>query len=159
MIVKAMSEQGVRLNIRKATLRSWRREFARHLRALDVEANATERAVRAQTQVAKPDALYRTDQRGMSRHTRERMQTAAADLLKGDVRVEIGRTKLIETRRAVERGWLAAADILEDEGRHELAGAVRRFVERFEPARTDQERVVAALRDRARERSERSFTR
>jgi hypothetical protein len=33
MVVKAMSEQGVRLNIRKSTLREWRREFARHLRA------------------------------------------------------------------------------------------------------------------------------
>ena len=33
MVVKAVSEQGVRLNIRKATLREWRRDFARHLRA------------------------------------------------------------------------------------------------------------------------------
>jgi Relaxase/Mobilisation nuclease domain len=33
MVVKAVSEEGVRLNIRKAALREWRREFARHLRA------------------------------------------------------------------------------------------------------------------------------
>ena len=33
MVVKAVSEEGMRLNIRKATLREWRREFARHLRA------------------------------------------------------------------------------------------------------------------------------
>jgi Relaxase/Mobilisation nuclease domain len=33
MVIKAVSEEGVRLNIRKATLRDWRREFARHLRA------------------------------------------------------------------------------------------------------------------------------
>ena len=33
VLVKAMGEEGVRLNIRKATLREWRREFARHLRA------------------------------------------------------------------------------------------------------------------------------
>jgi len=46
VVVKAVSEQGVRLNIRKATLRGWRKEFARHLRAHGVEANATERAVR-----------------------------------------------------------------------------------------------------------------
>ena len=32
LVVKAMSEQGRRLNIRKETLRQWRREFARHLR-------------------------------------------------------------------------------------------------------------------------------
>jgi type IV secretory pathway VirD2 relaxase len=46
MVVKAMSERGVRLNIRKATLREWRRDFARHLRALGVAANATDRGVR-----------------------------------------------------------------------------------------------------------------
>jgi type IV secretory pathway VirD2 relaxase len=34
VVVKAISEQGVRLHIRKATLREWRREFAQHLRAL-----------------------------------------------------------------------------------------------------------------------------
>ena len=46
MVIKALGEHGVRLNIRKATLRHWRQEFARHLRALGVAANATERAVR-----------------------------------------------------------------------------------------------------------------
>lgn len=40
MVVKAVSEQGVRLNIRKATLREWRRKFARHLRAYGVDGNA-----------------------------------------------------------------------------------------------------------------------
>jgi hypothetical protein len=45
LVVKAMSERGERLNIYKATLRDWRRDFARYLRELGVEANATERAV------------------------------------------------------------------------------------------------------------------
>src|SRR5258708_38511329 len=44
LVLKAVSEQGVRLNIRKAILRHWRSEFARNLRLLGVEANATERA-------------------------------------------------------------------------------------------------------------------
>ena len=46
LVLKAVSEQGVRLNIKKATLRHWRSEFARNLRLLGVDANATERAVR-----------------------------------------------------------------------------------------------------------------
>jgi type IV secretory pathway VirD2 relaxase len=46
LVLKAVSEQGVRLNIKKATLRHWRSEFARNLRMLGVEANATERAIR-----------------------------------------------------------------------------------------------------------------
>jgi hypothetical protein len=45
-VVKAMSEQGVRLGISKATLQRWRQELARYLRARGIEANATRRAVR-----------------------------------------------------------------------------------------------------------------
>src|SRR3954452_5385626 len=48
LVVKAESEQGVRLNIRKATLRNWREQFAENLRDLGIAANATERAVRGE---------------------------------------------------------------------------------------------------------------
>jgi hypothetical protein len=40
VVVKAMSEQGKRLNIRKPTLRAWRTQFAENLRELGVAANA-----------------------------------------------------------------------------------------------------------------------
>jgi hypothetical protein len=66
MVVKAVSEKGERLNIRKATLRGWRREFARHLRTLGVPANATERSVRGQNRSPKLDGIYRAEQRGES---------------------------------------------------------------------------------------------
>jgi len=61
-----VSEQGVRLNIRKATLREWRRDFARHLRDQGIAANATERAVRGETRTRPPDAIYRATLRGDS---------------------------------------------------------------------------------------------
>src|SRR5262249_39784135 len=150
---------GIRLNIKKATLRGWRREFARHLRSLGVEANATERAVRGESRSPKLDPIYRADQRGASRHTRDQVQTVASELLRGDVRVEVGQRKLIETRRAVEKGWVAVADILAGEGRHELASTVRRFVERFDPAATNREQIASAVRSRAREQPHRSSTR
>jgi len=51
LVVRAVSEDGKRLNIRKATLREWRGLFAQHLRAHGIAANATERAVRGQTLV------------------------------------------------------------------------------------------------------------
>src|SRR5437879_8525525 len=69
MVVKAIGEQGVRLHIRKATLREWRREFARHLRELGVAANATERAVRGNAHAPKVDGIYRAEQRGECRRT------------------------------------------------------------------------------------------
>ena len=49
VVLKATSEQGVRLNIKKAHLKAWRVTFADHLRQLGVAANATPRQFRGQT--------------------------------------------------------------------------------------------------------------
>jgi hypothetical protein len=149
MVVKAVSEQGVRLNIRKATLREWRKEFARHLRAHGVEANATERAVRGDRLPAKPDGIYRAEQRGESHHTRTRAEAIARELLKGDLRIEQGKARLLETRKEVERGWFAVSDILMAEGRKELANEVWRFVAEMTPAITERESIAWDLRRRA----------
>ena len=46
VILKAVSEQGTRLNIKKAHLKEWRFKFAAHLRELGVAANATLRQFR-----------------------------------------------------------------------------------------------------------------
>ena len=75
MVLKAVSEQGVRLHIRKQNLRHWRQEFARHLRALGVEANATERAVRGEARQTKLDGIYRAGLRGQSTHLRARTES------------------------------------------------------------------------------------
>ena len=151
VVVKAVSEQGVRLNIRKATLREWRREFARHLRALGVAANATDRGVRGESRSPKRDGIYRAEHRGESRHTRARAEAVAAELLKGNLRVEAGKAKLLETRREVERGWWAVSDILVAEGRPELAAQVRRFSAQMPPPWTDRESIAEALRRHTRE--------
>jgi hypothetical protein len=157
VVVKAESEQGVRLNIRKATLREWRRDFAQYLRELGVEANATERAVRGKHDSAKLDGIYRAEQRGASRHTRERVDGIARELLKGNLRVEAGKSKLIETRTAVQKGWWAISEILVAEGQPELAAQVRDFAARMPAPRTDREAIADTLlkhvhRARARER-------
>jgi predicted transcriptional regulator len=150
MVVKAVSEQGERLNIRKATLREWRHEFARNLRALGVAANATERAVRGQTQKSRIDSIYRAEQRGVSRYTRERAESIARELRDGGLRVEPGKAKLVTTRREVERGWHAVGDILVSDGLPELARHVRQFVAGFRLPATEREEVAATLRSRAR---------
>src|SRR6266513_2554845 len=87
LVVKAVSEQGQRLNIRKATLREWRRGFARHLRDQGIAANATERAVRGETRTHKKDGIYRATLRGDSSHTRARAQAVASELAQGNRRV------------------------------------------------------------------------
>jgi Relaxase/Mobilisation nuclease domain len=116
LVLKAVSEQGVRLNIKKATLRHWRSEFARNLRVLGVEANATERAVRGETRKARTDGIYRASLRGDSTYIRAQAEAVAAELRKGNVRSDIGKHKLAETRRQVESGWRSVANRLAKDG-------------------------------------------
>jgi predicted transcriptional regulator len=146
LVIKAISEQGVRLHIRKATLREWRSEFARHLRALGIAANATERGVRGENRSPKRDAIYRAEHRGESRYTRARAEAVAAELSKGNLRVEAGKAKLLKTRREVEHGWWAVSDIFVGEGRPELAAQIRRFSAQMPPPWTDRESIAHALR-------------
>jgi relaxase-like protein len=151
MVMKALSEQGVRLNIRKTTLREWRREFARHLRALGVAANATDRGVRGETRSPKRDGIYRAARRGESRHEHTRAEAVAAELLRGNLRAEAGKARLLETRREVNRGWSAVSDILVADGQLELATLVRRFLGQMSQPWSDREWIADALRRRGRE--------
>ncbi|MGH8243993.1 MAG: relaxase/mobilization nuclease domain-containing protein [Steroidobacteraceae bacterium] len=150
LVLKAVSEQGVRLNIRNATRRHWRAEFARHLRMLGVPANATERAVRGQTYKAKKDGIYRASLRGESTYLRAQAEALASELLKGGIRVQPGKQRLIETRKAVDGGWRSVARRLAQEGRHELAEEVMRFISGMSPPKTERELLASELLRRAR---------
>jgi hypothetical protein len=145
MVVKAVSEQGVRLNIRKATLRQWRREFARHLRALGIAANATDRGVRGQSRASKPDGVYRAEKRNQSVWCRERVRAVADNLRAGNRPVEPGESRLLDTRRQVQEGWQAVGEILVGEGETRLAGEVQRFAARMPPPLTDREWIAQEL--------------
>jgi hypothetical protein len=145
MVVKAVSEQGVRLNIRKATLREWRREFARHLREQGVAANATERVVRGVTKTPKKDAIYRAMRRGDSSHMRERVRAAVAEAGSRKGHAEFGKSKLVATRHEVAKGWRALEGILVQEGHDDLAGRVSRFVPRMPPPLTEKEQLAQRL--------------
>ena len=146
LVVKAMSAQGVRLNIGPATLREWRREFARHLREQGIAANATERAVRGETRTHKPDGIYRATLRGDSTHARGLIEAVAAELLKGNLRPkEPGKSTLMATRREVERGWRATSDVLLAQGHPELAAEVQRFLAQMPRSATDREQIAGRL--------------
>lgn len=147
-VVKAVSEQGVRLNIRKATLRQWRKQFASHLREQGIEANATERAVRGQTRKSLKDGIYRANLRGASSFQRARVEKATSELLMSAARADPGRRTLGETRKDIVRGWLVVADTLVEHGERLLANDVRRFVAMMPPPRTDRDHVAAALLSR-----------
>ena len=151
MVIKAVSEQGERLNIRKATLREWRQEFARHLRALGVPANATERAVRGESRSPKLDGIYRAERRGQSWRARTRVEEVSREMLSGRLGDEPGKETLIETRKAVERGWWEATEILAAQGHRELAKEVKQFVGSMAPPRTGREMIADGLRKHRRD--------
>jgi predicted transcriptional regulator len=146
MVVKAVSEEGVRLNIRKATLREWRREFARHLRAQGISANATDKAVRGAARANLSDGMYRAMQRGASRRIQEHVGSPG---IEREMALEASSMEsLLHTRTQIERGWLAAAEILDRQGQRDLAWYVRRFVDALPPVRTDRELLTQTLRRR-----------
>lgn len=161
MVVKAVSEQGERLNIRKATLREWRKEFARHLREQGVAANATERVARGEIRTPKKDGIFRAMFRGDSSHMRERVREAAAGLVIGKGQAESGKSKLIATRREVVKGWRALEDQLVQDGHAALASQVSRFVPRMPPPLTEKEQLAQRMSEHARNQrvNEKHFSR
>jgi hypothetical protein len=152
LVVKAMSERGERLNIRKATLREWRREFARQLRERGIAGNATERAVRGETRTHKTDGIYRAAERMESSHTRARVEQVSRELTQGKLNLEIGKRNLIETRKGVQTGWHAVSEILFREGKPVLAMQVTCFAEQMPPVKSEKEQLAAALLRPTRER-------
>jgi hypothetical protein len=112
LVVKAIGEDGERLNIRKPTLRRWRHEFARRMREQGIDANATERGARGRPGRSMADGLYRIVGRreGVGPSAIERAQSSRG------------------VPRDVQRGWDAVAAAL---GRAEAgrdAADVGRFV-------------------------------
>jgi hypothetical protein len=149
VVVKAVSEAGVRLNIHNATLRHWRQEFARHLREHGVEANATERSVRGQSRAPKLDSIFRAAQRGESSHMAARVREVARELEAGSLN-RSGAARLQQTRREVVSGWSAIRSRLLGEGQHQLADEVARFVSQMPPPRTENAWLAHELIEHAR---------
>ncbi len=145
MVVKAMGEQGERLNIKKETLRTWRREFARHLREQGIEANATDRSARGVTRAPKRDGIFRAHQRGVSTHYYERESAVRRELAAGGLKFEPVRDQLRATRRQLLRGWTEIAEMLEAQREPELAAAVRQFAQTMPPPLTEKEHLAAEL--------------
>jgi hypothetical protein len=150
VVVKAMSEEGVRLNIRKATLRDWRQEFARHLREHGVEANATDRAFRGAVIGRKLDGIYRAISRGQSTHIRDRIESARRAIREDSIRPDTYAAQLLATRREIVSGWGAVSEDLDREGQCNLAREVRRFICQMPAPLTEKELLVKQLLERTR---------
>ena len=145
LVVKAVSEEGTRLNIRKATLRAWRRQFAAQLRAQGVAANATERAVRGQVRPPIRDGVFRAALRDESTHVLKRLERARARSDVGAGTPDPGAAVLRETRRAVIEGWHATVERLLADGHRQLAEQVWKFIGGMPLPQTEQQRFEREL--------------
>lgn len=145
MVVKAMSEQGARLNIRKADLRAWRDQFARQLRDQGVPANATRRAVRGAVDIPKRSDIFQAMRRRQSTQLRGRVEAIKAELQQGGLTAEPVKAKIAASRAGVIRGWAVVAAVLSAQGQPDLAAGVVKFIDRMPEPLTDKERIAASI--------------
>jgi type IV secretory pathway VirD2 relaxase len=146
VVLKAVSEQGVRLNIRKATLREWRTQFAANLREVGVAANATERAVRGETRTHHRTAVYRAAQRGESSYMRRIRDSAINEGSIPNRSSDVGYAVLNRTRRYVVASWQELASGLIKAGEEELAREIHEFLDGMPEVQTEKQILAQSER-------------
>ena len=145
LVVKAEGRSGKKLRIDKARLREWRGDFAQYLRELGVEANATTRFGRGRGSPRMKEALVRHRRYAAPTAVRKRAIEVAHELGQGKPIQDPARARLLETRKAVVKGWMAVAAQLDRQGETKLAQEVRVFVEQMPPVKTDKEWIAEQL--------------
>jgi hypothetical protein len=174
LVVKAVSETGERLYIRKDTLQAWRGQFAQALRGQGIEANATPAALRGKAKSSAKGPIHQHQERLENWRTTapdKRNPTnppIASTLLQASVERVLnelvngvepdwsGKNKLGATRANVLQGWLATETVLRDQGLTKEADQVVDFIKNLPSVKTghdllkdqmlaDQARLRAAL--------------
>jgi hypothetical protein len=145
MVVKAENEEGRRIHIDKAMLRTWREDFARLMREQGIAANASPRVARGQNKKRMSGAIYRSQQHGTSHIVRERVTAIAKQLSLAGFCEDPARGKLLETRAAALCAWRNVADTLDLQGEPVLAGEVRSFARHLSTVQTDNEKLAERI--------------
>lgn len=158
LVVKAVSETGERLYIRKNTLQEWREQFAQALRDRGVEANATPAAIRGKGRSSTKGAMHQHQERIekwqsdpeankkpiASSYLQGQVETALNEVVNGVAPDMSGKEMLEGTRNNVVADWYATAHALRAAGMDNDAIAVEAFIEKLPKVKTDYE----VLRDR-----------
>lgn len=158
LVVKAVSETGERLYIRKNTLQDWREQFAQALRDRGVEANATPAAIRGKGRSSTKGAMHQHQERIAkwqsdpeankkpieSSFLQGKVETALNEVVNGAVPDMSGRKMLEGTRNNVVADWHATVRALRAAGMDSDAKAVETFIKSLPAVKTDYE----VLRDR-----------
>jgi hypothetical protein len=154
LVVKAVSETGERLYIRKDTLQIWREQFAQSLRDSGIEANATPAAIRGKGKSSAKTAIHQHQERieqWRSGVQDERYKPVTSTLLQDRVEQVInelvngvepdlpGKEKLKATRQAVMESWMVTENALREAGFTEKADQVVDFIKTLPPVKSGYE--------------------
>ncbi len=146
VIVRAEDDNGVRLTIRKNTLRAWREAFAERLRAHGIQANATSRAERGVPYKNLRGVEFRIRGRGdPSTALAKRLTEAARELQAGNVEPKPWELAMAARRRDELRKLKDSELRLRAEGDIVLADKVAEFVRNMPPLDTERHRMQRLL--------------
>jgi len=160
LTVKAVDNNGIRMNPRKADLQHWRELFAEKLREQGIEANATPRKIRGVVRKAERQDVRHINKghaegkrKAPARVTAAQIEAAAQEANGGQKHQNPAQDNIIAQRKNVQHDFgaiaraLAAGD-LEDK---QLAVEVVQFVKQMPPLTTQHEQHVHALQQTARD--------
>lgn len=156
LTVRARSDDGARLNPKKADLETWRQTFARSLREHGLEAEATPRRARGVTRKAERGAIRRLRQRhergrgAVGRVAREKLRQAGLLAFGGPVELTPWERQVAVRQSQIRRIYLAQAKLLQsslDPADQKLGVEVESFVKSLRPPDTERLALARALRD------------
>lgn len=158
LCVKAMGDDGTRLNPRKADLQRWREEFAQSLREQGVAANATRRVARGVVRKGVRQKVYRMERRGQATVAMRGQRQAIAEELRGEHTHPNPRRSAIEKgRKRVVTAYGEAARLLASSSSAEdrrLALEIVEFVRGMPPPLSTREAVIAKRREEQRQQGQ-----
>lgn len=155
LAVKAVGNDGIRLNPRKGDLQFWREQFAEKLRDQGIEANATPRRARGVVQKAEKQAVRHIDaefQQGKrqepARVTRARKQDAEAEVKTGKKRANPAQDNISAARKDTQKayGQIARALATGEPEDKQIALDIVRLVQTMPPVVTKHDALVQSLR-------------
>lgn len=161
LVVKAVSETGERLYIRKDTLQNWREQFAQALRDHGVEANATPAAIRGRGKSSAKTSMHQhqeriekwqngpKDEHGKppvaSTFLQGRVEDVLNEVVNGVVPDSPGKERLKATRQAVVEDWIATEHELRKAGFEKEADEVVDFIKTLPPVKSDYDALKETM--------------
>lgn len=155
LAVKAVGNDGIRLNPRKGDLQFWREQFAEKLRGQGIEANATPRWVRGVVQKAEKQAVLHIDaefeqgkRQEPARVTRAKTQEAEAEVKTGNKRANPAQGNISAARKHTQKAYsqIARALATGEAGDKKIALDIVRLVQTMPPLVTKHDVLVQSLR-------------